>query len=250
MSQPYDYKTIFDKRAKDYINALISFPDVRKDEINNFINLLALKKNEKFLDAPCGTGICSNFLNGSIQYTGLDPCAVFIDFCKNKGLNTFHAEMDQKTFSQDHFDVIGSLAGVHHISDRKSLYSEWYRILKPGGRLIILDIAKNSPTSKFLNHFVDEYNSTGHQGLFLDKNDKALLDLIGFKKIENKDIDCTWSALNREAMYNFFRTLFALDKLPNNLLLHEELNKNFKITETNLGYQLIWPLKSITAIKI
>ena len=37
MSQPYEYKTIFDKRAKDYIKALITFPEVRKDELDNFI---------------------------------------------------------------------------------------------------------------------------------------------------------------------------------------------------------------------
>jgi hypothetical protein len=48
MSQASDYKTIFDKRAKDYINALISFPEVRKDEFNNFIKLLQFKKNENF----------------------------------------------------------------------------------------------------------------------------------------------------------------------------------------------------------
>jgi len=250
MSQASEYKTIFDKRAKDYIEALITFPEVRKDEFDNFIKFLELKENEKFLDTPCGTGICSTFLSDSIQYTGLDPCSVFVDFCKNKGINTIQADMDQQNFTDNNFDVIGSLAGVHHISDRKSLYSEWFRILKPGGRLVVLDVAKNSPTSRFLNHFVDRHNSTGHQGLFLDKKDKTLLDIIGFKKIEKKNIDCTWSAVNREAMYNFFRALFALDKLPNNLLLHEELNKNFKITETNLGYQLIWPLTCIRAIKI
>lgn len=249
MSHSCDYKTIFDKRAKDYINALVNFPEVRKDEFKNFIKLLQLKKNENFLDVPCGTGICSTFLKDSIQYTGLDPCAVFINFCKNKGLNTLQADMQHQIFAQDNFDVIGSLAGVHHISDRKSLYAEWYRILKPGGRLIILDVAKNSSTSNFLNHFVDQYNSTGHQGLFLDENDNALLDLIGFKKIEHKNIDCTWAAFNKESMCNFFRALFALDKLENNLLLHKELNKNFKTIETSLSYQLIWPLKYIRAIK-
>jgi hypothetical protein len=115
--------------------------------------------------------------------------------------------------------------------------------------LIILDVAKNSPSSIFLNNFVDQYNSTGHQGLFLDENDNELLDLTGFKNIEHKDIDCRWATLNEETMCNFFRALFALDKLQDNLLLNKELNKNFKIIETNLSYQVIWPLKFIRAVK-
>lgn len=34
------------------------------------------------------------------------------------------------------FDTVMMLGGIHHINDRQRLYSEIYRILKPGGRLI------------------------------------------------------------------------------------------------------------------
>jgi len=244
------YKTIFDKRALDYIKALNIFPEVRRDEFNSFIQLLQLKENENFLDAPCGTGICASFINESIQYTGLDPCATFADYCKNCGLNTIQADMEQQIFAKDNFDVIGSLAGVHHISDRKALYSEWYRILKPGGRLILLDVEENSLPSIFLNNFVNQYNSMGHQGLFLNENDKTLLNMAGFKDIEYKEIESKWTALNKEAMCKFMRVLFTLDKLKNDILLGEELNKGFKTIETNLSYQIIWSLTCIKAKKI
>lgn len=244
-----EYKTIFDQRAKDYIKALNIFPDIRRDEFNNFIKLLQLKENENFLDAPCGTGICAAFINKSIQYTGLDPCATFANYGKNNGLNTVQANMEQQIFPQNNFDVIGSLAGVHHISDRKALYSEWYRILKPRGRLIVLDVREASRPSSFLNDFVDQYNSMGHQGLFLNDDDIKLLNLIGFKDVKYKEIESKWIALNKDTMCTFMRTMFTLDKLKNNLLLSAELNRDFQTIETDWSYQLIWPLTCITAIK-
>jgi hypothetical protein len=90
----------------------------------------------------------------------------------------------------------------------------------------------------------------GHQGLFLNENDKTLLNMAGFKDIEYKEIESKWTALNKEAMCKFMRVLFTLDKLKNDILLGEELNKGFKTIETNLSYQIIWSLTCIKAKKI
>lgn len=63
------------------------------------------------------------------------------------------------------------LASLHHLNneERINTYNEFYRILKPNGKLIIADVIKNSNQSIWLNNFVNNYNSNGHNGIFLMK---------------------------------------------------------------------------------
>src|SRR5699024_9848877 len=131
----------------------------------------ALKTGERFLDVPCGSGLVAEKLAPNTDYLGLDSSQQFISHYQTKGIPAVQASMHCTELPSAHFDVIDSLTGVHHETHRAGLYKEWFRLLKPGGRVLIAYSALGSPVDHFLNGFVDQWNSEGHQGYFLRDED-------------------------------------------------------------------------------
>jgi len=76
-------------------------------------------------------------------------------------------------------DVLVSLAGLHHLPDRAARYLEAKRVLRPGGRIVVADVLKGSSADSFLNGFINEANSMGHHGIFLDEGDVRAMEDSG-----------------------------------------------------------------------
>lgn len=65
--------------------------------------------------------------------------------------------------------------------DKAQVFKEFQRVLNPHGRMLIVDVEEDTGTAHFLNHFVDEYNSMGHNGEFI--NEQAL-EALAQAKVE------------------------------------------------------------------
>lgn len=95
------------------------------------------------LDAACGSGYGASFLADkvrSVDGVDVDPSA--IDFARTtyKQSNlTYHCADLQSTlpFSNETFDAITSFETLEHVSDQTKMTSEFHRVLKPGGILVI-----------------------------------------------------------------------------------------------------------------
>jgi SAM-dependent methyltransferase len=95
------------------------------------------------LDAACGSGYGASFLADKVQSVDgvdIDPSA--IDFARTiyrQSNLTYHCADLQSTlpFANGTFDAITSFETLEHVRDQTKMTSEFHRVLKPGGILVI-----------------------------------------------------------------------------------------------------------------
>jgi SAM-dependent methyltransferase len=105
------------------------------------------------------------------------------------------------------------IATLHHSTheERKEIYRECWRLLRPGGSLIVGDCEKGSPQDAWLNQFVNQYNSNGHKGLFWSQEDCQLFVDQGYE-VQTTKHEYPWTFSTHADMIDFCKHLFGLDK--------------------------------------
>jgi ubiquinone/menaquinone biosynthesis C-methylase UbiE len=90
------------------------------------------------LDAGCGTGKFFGMefaKNAGCQLVGID---LREDLSTNSGIDFgVRAELNRLPFSDESFDVVNCRLVIEHVDFPDSVLKEFYRVLKPGGRLAI-----------------------------------------------------------------------------------------------------------------
>jgi len=120
------------------------------DELRHFSALLKLDASSQVLEVGSGSGGPALFLAASIgcTVTGLDVNAFGVgtaqDQAAQRGLDrlvTFQViDAGQAlAFGQDSFDAVISNDAMCHIPRRAEVLAEWYRLLRPGGRMLFTD---------------------------------------------------------------------------------------------------------------
>lgn len=128
--------------------ALFSDPDY----YNLPTRLAALGPGELALDILCGNcvpgALCVALAKSQPQGTviGLDPSALLLDVCRGN-LASFGLTNAEWVRSDDErldvpnrsVDVVLNRLGFHHIVDTVAAMKEYRRVLRPGGRVVLLD---------------------------------------------------------------------------------------------------------------
>ncbi len=92
----------------------------------------------KILDVGCGTGAMSTRLQewGSVVSMDFSPLA--LQFSQRRGVkHLVGADAMQLPFASCGFDTIVSMDVLEHIPDDKLALKEFYRVLRPGGRVLL-----------------------------------------------------------------------------------------------------------------
>ena len=132
-----------------------------------FVNLINIRPNYQILDLAAGTGDIAALLapkigeNGSI--TLCDPNAEMLELARQrlidkglvKNINYVQAHAEELTFDENQFDRITLAFGLRNFTHKEKALQAIYRILKPGGQLLILEFSK---PQKFLKQAYDTYS--------------------------------------------------------------------------------------------
>lgn len=114
--------------------------------------LSSFSSESKILDIGCGNG--KNMAFPDLDFTGIDFCPEFVEICQGKGHNVVEGNMTSIPFPSEGYDGFIAVASYHHLDndgDRKKALGEMYRILKKGGRgLIVVWAREQEPDSRFV----------------------------------------------------------------------------------------------------
>ncbi len=203
------YSELFEQRGSSYDQAMLAFPEARRQEFAQVLDAAPARLGMKAGDVPAGGGYMRGFLPEGVEWFGHEPCASF----------TNHGDVVADAPSKPllplpwpdrYLDVVYSLAGVHHLEDKTALFREIYRVTRPEGRFALSDVAEGSKVSRFLDDFVGRWNSTGHEGVYLGAATLRELADAGWQ-VETSGInDFLWRFANRQDMAAFCGKLFDI----------------------------------------
>jgi ubiquinone/menaquinone biosynthesis C-methylase UbiE len=154
-STRFDYRAIWNRRRRD-VAVHFGYYDERAarhaDALDNMNRALAelagIQSGERVLDAGCGLGSASFWLaeHRRAQVTGINIVASQIadcqKFAKKKAAQNvvfLQADFCKMPFSENTFDVVWACESVCHAADKSAFYGEAFRVLKPGGRLVMAE---------------------------------------------------------------------------------------------------------------
>ncbi|MFQ0990862.1 bifunctional demethylmenaquinone methyltransferase/2-methoxy-6-polyprenyl-1,4-benzoquinol methylase UbiE [Gilliamella apicola] len=153
----------------DVMNDLMSF-GIHRIWKKITIEYSSVRKGQKVLDLAGGTGdLTAKFSqlvgdNGLVVLADINESMLKVgrDKLRDKGLfkniEYVQANAEELPFADNYFDCITISFGLRNVTDKdKALRSMW-RVLKPGGRLLILEFSK--PQYKILNKAYDLYSFT------------------------------------------------------------------------------------------
>jgi demethylmenaquinone methyltransferase / 2-methoxy-6-polyprenyl-1,4-benzoquinol methylase len=121
---------------------------------------LALRPGERVLDVATGTGDLALVEAAAVgpegRVVGVDSCAAMLDVARERqhGAVAFQeGDAMDLGFPDASFDVVTIGFGLRNVADRGRALREFGRVLRPGGRLMVLDFS--TPTSKSLKALHD-----------------------------------------------------------------------------------------------
>jgi ubiquinone/menaquinone biosynthesis C-methylase UbiE len=161
---------------------------------------LELSPESRLLDIACGSGQPSLRIAVSTgcMVTGVDSSdqaiSTAVNLAQEKGLasrSRFECADAARPlrYPDASFDALMCIDALAHFSDRQATFSEWSRVLKPGGRLVFTSQVLTGPIS---NAELTARTPFGYYAVGPDGYDERLIGESGFRLVERVDLTPTF----------------------------------------------------------
>jgi len=162
-----DYKELsrieFNKQAEKFDTAT-NYYQLCQDSYDPANKEISKEPFKDFLDIGCGTGNTIEKLSKEYpdsHFTGLDLAEKMIEVAKKKvksdNVEFLVGDAENLPFEDNKFDIIICKESIHHYPNPEKFFKESYRVLRPNGRLIIVDMNVFAPLRLFWNKVLFPY---------------------------------------------------------------------------------------------
>lgn len=243
------YKDIFNQRADSYHEAMLRWPTARDQEFYAILDGLDVKPHQRVIDLPSGGGYLSWYAS-ACELHHVETSELFAELCHSKSPYPSHiTDLTDLPFEDNSADVVLSLAGLHHTENKSELFNELFRVLKPGGQLILADAAEGSVTARFLDGWMAAHNSMGHKGWFFNHTTIEQITEAGFSIDSVIDRHYHWCYETVEEAAQYCKLMFGIDLATIDQIV-SALNVELGFTPLDSGVGLNWQLRFIRSTKI
>jgi ubiquinone/menaquinone biosynthesis C-methylase UbiE len=169
---------VYDLRWRRYLSDTLTF----------FKEWADIPPTATVLDVACGTGELVRLLlqdHPNQMITGIDISEQMVVQASQKfegfvNVSFKNAPVSDLPFSSESFDVVVSANAFHYFSDPSEALTEIFRVLKPGGRVIILDWCKDFLLCRICD-LVLQWLDPAHRQCYTEAELCNYLDITGFQ---------------------------------------------------------------------
>lgn len=172
--------------------------------------------NMKLLDVGCSSGAFLDTAKklGASTY-GVEPAAKAAQTAKLKGHDVKAAFLQDVGYSDNSFDLITLFEVIEHLKSPKELLDEMYRILKPGGLVMISTGNAKSLTVNVLKERWDYFSINRHGGHISFFNPNSIVSItkqsnFNVEKVITRNIKFANKGEPGKLKYRFLKVLSEL----------------------------------------
>lgn len=151
-AKPEFVNRLFDKGAKHY-DRIVDWGFLRSGAgYRRWVQQRhGLKPGQQVLDVACGTGLvaieAAKILGTAANITCLDPSEGMLAVARTKLPAHFvQGRAEALPFPDNSFDFLTMGYALRHVTDLETTFREYARVLRPGGKVLILEVTKPAGT--------------------------------------------------------------------------------------------------------
>lgn len=169
--------TKYDRRWSSYITNTLSFLQ----------NWTQISSQDKVLDIACGTGEFERLVltqEPTQEIVGVDISEKMLAIARQKlhaypNVSFHTAPASALPFCDNSFDLVVSASSFHYFEDPVAALVEMKRVLKPNGRVVILDWCKDYLLCQLCD-LVLKFSDPAYQQCYTEAEFHHLLEMAGF----------------------------------------------------------------------
>jgi len=133
---------LYDRLANGYREHRSLTPEALRPHLDIIIRMGNIGRDTDFLDIGCGIGnhaMAVSVMAGS-NVTGVDPSNAMLEVARERApeMNWQQGSMGSIPLDDGSMDVVFTSMTLHHLPDMGQGFREVHRVLRPGGRFIII----------------------------------------------------------------------------------------------------------------
>ena len=137
-------KQKFDGYAAEYDSWFMENENLFNSELNLFKKALGDIKGKKLLSVGCGSGLFESVIEHD-NIEGIEPSRDMGAIAEKRGIPVIaYGTIEEVDLKEDEYDIIYFNGSSSYIEDLKKAYEKCIPALKKGGKIILLDVPKES----------------------------------------------------------------------------------------------------------